>query len=480
MLIKTILLLFLIFFSSVTLAQSFITRDIKSFGAKGNGKSNDQAAFKKAEAYFNARGGYGKLIISTGTYIVGNQKFTGGQYRKPAYDGEDILHFNNIKNLSIEGAIGATIKYKNGLRIGSFSPKTGATFDHGNNFFRDFSFAANPGTCIYLQNCNNVKIYNLSLDGNNQNMILGGVYGDVGMQLPHYGVFIWNSRNIEVNKVYAHHFGLDGISIGNKESSLPDSINIINCTFEYNARQGFSWIGGNGIYVKSSQFNHTGKCKFSSPPGAGIDIEAEVGPIKNGVFDSCDFIDNTGVGLLALAGDSKECKFINCTFWGSTNRAIWLNKPAYSFNNCKIYGSVLEGYNSDNENDATKFYNCLFEDTIYNNKRTYGNYLVESRNVKRMSFTNCTFISKVKKLVSLSCPDSLSIPQRYHLINCDFFVKNENLPASDFIAVTKGVVAINCKFNFVGDEALQKKYNFNFTSATNPGSSGTKILYNGK
>lgn len=478
---KIISILFLICSSSLIFAQSFITKDIKSFGAKGNGKTNDHAAFKKAEDYFNKRGGYGKLVISKGTYLVGDQKFTGGRSKKPAYDGEDILHFNNVKNLSIEGVSGAVITYKKGLRIGSFSPRTGNVFDHGNNFFRDFSFAANPGTCIYLQNCSYIKISNLSLDGNNQNMILGGVYGDVGRQLPHYGIFIWNSKTVEINNVYAHHFGLDGISVANKETNSPDSISIINCVFEYNARQGFSWIGGNQVYVKNSKFNHTGKGKFNSPPGAGIDIEAEVGPIKNGVFDSCDFINNTGLGLLALAGDSRECKFTNCNFWGSTNGAIWLNKPGYSFYNCNIYGLMLQGCDADDDGDATKFYECLFEDTIYNGKRTYGNYLLESRNVKRMRFTNCTFISKMKKLVSLSAPDSFTIAERYQLINCLFIIENKNLPPGDFIAITKGVVAINSTFNFKGGEVLQRKYNFGDANpANNPASSGTKILYNGK
>ena len=130
-------------------------------------------------------------------------------------------------------------------------------------------------------------------------------------------------------------------SVSNKASNSPDSIKITNSIFEYNARQGFSWIGGNQVYVKSCKFNHIGKAKISSAPGAGVDIEAEVSPISNGVFEDCDFIDNMGCGLVALAGDSKNCTFTNCTFFGSTNRAIWISKPNYTFNNCNIYGSFF-------------------------------------------------------------------------------------------------------------------------------------------
>ena len=92
---------FLLFFAAQS--QTYIVKDIKSFGAKGDGKTNDQAAFKMASEFFNNRGGNGKLIIPKGIYIVGNQVFTGGQLNKPAYQGEDVLHFTNIKNFSIEG-----------------------------------------------------------------------------------------------------------------------------------------------------------------------------------------------------------------------------------------------------------------------------------------------------------------------------------------------------------------------------------------
>ena len=46
--------------------------DIKDFGAKGDGQTNDHDAFVAAAAAINKQGG-GKLIISPGTYIVGKQ-----------------------------------------------------------------------------------------------------------------------------------------------------------------------------------------------------------------------------------------------------------------------------------------------------------------------------------------------------------------------------------------------------------------------
>ena len=186
-------------------------------------------------------------------------------------------------------------------------------------------------------------------------MILGGIYGDKGWQLQHYGIFIMNSQNVLVNKINAHHFGLDGICVSNKETSSPDSISITNSTFEYNSRQGLSWVGGNQLYVKNCKFNHTGKGKFYSSPGAGLDIEAEAGPIRNGVFDSCEFIDNIGLGMGADSGDSGDCTFNDCTFWGTTNYSLWVRKPNFKFNGCNIYGSTAHGYNSPDKKMQLNF-----------------------------------------------------------------------------------------------------------------------------
>jgi hypothetical protein len=458
-------------------AQTYIVKNIKSFGAKGDGKTSDQAAFKMASEFFNKRGGNGKLIIPKGIYLVGNQVFTGGQLNKPAYLGEDVLHFTNIKNFTIKGSDDAILKYINGVRIGTFSPKTGEVYNHGNTTFTDRTYAAIPGMCIIIENGQNIQISNLTLDGNSKNMIVGGIYGDKGWQLPHYGIFIMNSRNVMVNTINAHHFGLDGICVSNKVATSPDSISITNSTFEYNSRQGLSWVGGNQLYVKNCKFNHTGRGKFYSSPGAGLDIEGEVGPIRNGVFDHCEFINNIGLGMGADSGDSGDCTFNDCTFWGSTNFSLWVTKPNFTFTRCNIYGSAARGYSSPDIKNATKFFECLFEDKPYNGQPPYGKYLVESNESKRMNFSNCTFVTNTKKICWLASPNTFSDEEKYQLNNCKFIIRNSNLPQNDFVGITRGVIAKNCTFTFT-DSAKKKGYNFGETDpATSAGFSGTKIIY---
>lgn len=236
-------------------------------------------------------------------------------------------------------------------------------------------------------------------------------------------------------------------------------------------------IGGNYLYVKNCKFNHTGKGKFSSAPAAGVDIEAESGLIRNGTFDGCEFIDNTGCGLTANAGNSSDCVFKNCTFWGTTSWSIWITKPGFEFHDCKIYGSIVHGYSSTSEKDATKFYNCFFEDKVYNGTPAYGNFLVEVNGVKRMAFNDCTFTSNVKKLgwfvSSASAPE-----EKYQFTNCSFTIKNENLPVGDFAAIIRGASIKNCTFNFTSPDARKKRYALaGYGEATNTDLGGNKILY---
>jgi Pectate lyase superfamily protein len=466
---------FLLFFAARS--QTYVVRDIKSFGAKGDGKADDQPAFKSAAEFFNSRGGNGKLTIPKGIYMVGSQVFTGGKLNKPAYLGDDVLHFTSIKNFSIEGAAGSILKYKSGLRLGAFSPETGKQFIHQNPSFVNSSYMAILGNCIFFQSCSSIQVSRLVLDGNNQNILLGGSYGDAGRQIPHNGIFIINSKGILINNINAHHFGLDGIIIANKESNISDSISLTNCTFEYNARQGLSWIGGNQLTVKNCKFNHMGRGKFFSLPGAGLDIEEETGPISNGAFENCEFVDNAGCGMVAGSGNSSNCTFSNCTFWGTTSWSIWVTKPNYSFHHCNIYGSIVHGYNSPSTSEATKFDSCLFTDKPYNGNPPYGGYLVVSDGANRMGFMNCTFISNTKKLCWFTSSGK-SAEEKYQLTNCSFSINNTNLNAGDFVAIIRGATLKNCTFTFTDPGAKKKKYYLGgYGEPSNADLGGNQVIY---
>jgi hypothetical protein len=472
---KTVLVLLQLVLPFYLFAQSYVVKDIKSFGAKGDGRTDDHAAFERAALFFNQRGGKGKLVLSKGTYIVGKQTYTRGESGRHAFEGSDVLHLEGVNDLVIEGTTGAKIKYRDGLRFGAFHPKTGKPYEHGNNYFVQGDYAAVIGHCIFLDKAKGVTIKNLELDGNNGKVILGGVYGDVGRQLPHYGLFIQNSKSVIVEGVRAHHFALDGICVSNKPSATEDDIKLLNSAFEYNSRQGLSWIGGNDLKVKGCKFNHTGQAGFSSSPGAGVDIEAEVGPIRNGKFEDCEFVNNKGCALVADSGDSGFCSFKECAFWGVENWSIWVTKPAFTFDDCKIYGSAVHGFNASTEREATTFIDCHFEDKPYKGKEPFGNFLVESNGISRMTFNSCTFVAHKKKLIWVDHKPNLRPEEMYQITDCRFSMYNTNLPKGDFLGVIRGARYRNCLFEYKSREA--KKLSYYLSQCCNNDAGGNKVIY---
>ncbi|MEO6454085.1 MAG: right-handed parallel beta-helix repeat-containing protein, partial [Ginsengibacter sp.] len=216
----------------------------------------------------------------------------------------------------------------------------------------------------------------------------------------------------------------------------------------------------------------------SSAPSAGIDIEAEVGPIRNGIFTNCEFINNAGAGVVASAGDSENCIFTDCTFWGVTNWSIWVTKPAFTFKGCNIYGAIVHGYNSPDDKNATKFIRCIFEDKPYQGKEAYGNFLVETNNVKRMSFTDCKFIANKKRLYWISIDPAIKPEERYQFSNCLFVLNNADDSTGVMIGLLKGAVLKNCSFTFKNPELKKKGLSFlRFKEGDNIDYGGNKTIY---
>lgn len=414
-------------------AQKMVLKNIHSFGAKGDGKTNDTEAFLKAAAFFNERTGNGTLLIPEGVYIIGKQIFSNGDVNKSTYQGVRILDFKNSNNLIIQGEKGTLLKYADNLKFGSFDPVTGNIFNGNNPSQPDPKYAGDIGYCIGLTDCKNITVKTLVLNGNNKMIQLGGLYDDKGIQLMHVGIYIHNTQGVYIDNINASYFALDGIIVTNVASDKKDDINITNSIFEYNFRQGLSWVGGNYLQAKNCRFNHTGKSAYCSPPGAGVDIEAEVGPITNGIFEHCEFIDNTGCGVVTGGGVTSNCIFTDCTFWGINNWSIWVSAPAFTFIGCKIYGSIVHGYNASNATEATRFIRCYFEDKAYKGQPSYGKYLLECDGPRRISFDSCTFVPHAKPIAWLNTSNAKTSEEKATISNSQFIIpekEGNNTPVS--------------------------------------------------
>jgi hypothetical protein len=434
-------------------ALATLRKDLKrDFGAVGDGKANDQAAFQKAAAFFNQRAktpagaAPAVLLIPPGVYLVGDPSAPGSQ--------PDLLHLTGCRNLRILGADSATteIRYARGLRYGAFDPATKLPFEAATAYFTDGSYGYSVGTAIVLQGCDNVEVTGIALDGSSPHLVVGGHWGDTGIQLPADGIFVSDSRRITLRRLAVHNFGRDGIQVLNHlAKSLDDpsreAILLENSTFDYNGRQGLSITGTNGLRAVNCSFSHTGrvvipalgKALFSNP-GAGIDIEPEGGFASHVRLVGCRLVDNAGQALVSDhygngPAVTKDIVLSNCLLWGTTNWSAWVRQPDFLFENCRLYGAFVTG--CAEAAGATRFVGCTFEDRPYRGQAAYGPFLVFSeQEARRMSFTNCHFIGHRSRLLLVRpvAPDTASA---FRLRGCTFSYAYDSDPpagADDYLA----------------------------------------------
>lgn len=380
----------------------------RNFGfLPGANAAANTKALQRISAHINQNKGDVILIIDKGNYTVGAESFAGGQNKGYAFRGESLLKIEGCtKPVVIDGS-GATIKFSDGLHFGSFNSRTGAAHNAPAGGFYDYNYVSYPGNMIDVSNNTSVIIRNLVLDGNVQQQKIGGYWGDTGIQLPADGIFGKDNGEIIVENVTSRYFMRDGIHIGNttpSEKAPVKRIFLLNSTFDGNTRQGFSWIGGNHLVATNCRFVNTGKTVNAqtkkpviSAPGAGVDMEAELGLIRNGVFKDCIIDNNGGAGLLSV-GDVAGIIYDGGKIIGATNWSIYGSGPKAVFKDVTIVGSPVNlrigsgPYDPDN----AKFINCLItmDATLSPSGKVYGNYVMDFGGGAGGHFVNCTIDSK--------------------------------------------------------------------------------------
>lgn len=413
--------------------QIFVTRTIKSFGAKGDGKTNDHAAFVKAADFFNARGGNGKLVIDKGTFLVGKQIFIKDNPDKyaGAYTGEAVLHFKNCKNLIVEGKKGSIVKFRKGLKQGTFSPETGKAFPHEIKeiYYKPEyrGYRSTAGILIRISNCDGVKLTGLTLDGNMDGLDLGGSWG-IGSnpyELEHYGIYIIDAKHIEIENAYIHHFAVDGIcilNIGQERKTI--GIKVKNTKVSYPGRNGISWVGGDSLMVYNSSFENSARGKISESPAAGMDIEVENNSFcTNGYFENCRFVGSKGSAVTSGSKEkSRNMIFKNCVFASPLYYTVLVDAPLHIFQSCNFYGSVLIWQRADNKDDATYFKDCNFQEKYMGQKMYDARYLVGAE-ATGIYFDDCNFTAETTACYYLaahakSCEKGDA--EKFFLNNCRF------------------------------------------------------------
>lgn len=337
-------------------------------GAKGDGVTNDTAAFVAASAALMAAGG-GTYVIPPGNYLVGSQTFANGAGKGYSYLGENPVNISNCtRHVHIECA-GAILKLASGLKYGSFDPVTGAAYIPSAMPFLNKDYVAGVGDVFNIVGNSSVEIDPVEIDGNATGVVLGGQWGDTGYQVRGSGLRIEGNKQVFIRNPKTHHCCLDGIYVGFNgltENSPIYPHTIINPQSEYNGRQGISWVGGTNLQVIGGSFSYTGKNgKVSSLPMCGIDIEPSASVCKNGTFIGVSFIDNAG-GNPGSYANRPDIRFINCKFVGVTTYA-W-----YGFGHCD--GCTFEGPSVIFA--GSKFAKCTLTMVPATTQTVYGGYAV--------------------------------------------------------------------------------------------------------
>jgi hypothetical protein len=366
----------------------------EDFGARGDGRTNDTAAFARLSAAVNRRGGGTIALTTRRTYVVGSQTRAADGM---AWSPEPILELHHLDGpLTIVGN-GARLIADAGLRFGTFDSQSGMPNAHKLPYTSLKDLAAAYRVMIWVHDCRApVAIRDVELDGNSAAIRLGGKYGDTGWQVPATGLFLaGNMASEQIDNIYAHHHALDGaMFIGDARRAGRTSVSRLRC--RDNGRQGLSITGGRGYDFADCDFSRSARGAIHSAPGAGVDIEAEHPPIRDLSFVRCKFVDNGGCGLVADSGDSADARFTDCRFVGTQTWSAWPHKPGFRFTGCTFVGSVVHPFADPSDPArAAQFTRCTFTDdpSLSPNGKLYlgGGPIVNMAASDNVVFEGCTF-----------------------------------------------------------------------------------------
>ncbi|MBL7981054.1 MAG: hypothetical protein JNL52_04510, partial [Flavobacteriales bacterium] len=232
-----------------------VTKHLYDFATPGGGgypddEINDHQAFVDAAAYFQARNGYGTLILEDGEYIMGVQQFRNVNDPPPGLGWntygypsgvtpqckalvawQDGFMLDSCFNFTIQGGANTRVRYRDCLYYGTFvrDEQTGVvssavaaqdttlwvqtisdedtiiapvtlsnciTCDEQWHLpaFLDLNLRhAAVGTMFTFRHCDSIAVRNVELNGNIDQANLGGKIDADGMQTAHDGIIIWES-----------------------------------------------------------------------------------------------------------------------------------------------------------------------------------------------------------------------------------------------------------------------------------------------
>ena len=203
--------------------------------------------------------------------------------------------FSSGVNLNLEGKKYLIDISKPGLAQGLLPSNHTTIEGNGAEIILKPNSLAGFSSMITLNNSIGVKIYDLKLTGDVKNHI--GSKGEWGM-----GFSILSSKDCELHRVEANEMWGDGFYVSSFSGITNEGGGIFNSSAKANRRLGLSVISCKNFQIINCTFIGTGTIKYT-PPGYGIDIEPNPGHYDsiNGVkLINTKTENNIGGGILLV------------------------------------------------------------------------------------------------------------------------------------------------------------------------------------
>lgn len=281
-----------------------IVINVKDFGAKGDGQTDDYEALQAAAAALCKSPG-ATLLFPEGIYRISRYEVTGGPKE------------NNVQNIRYVGCKGNTITgVKATIDVtGEFRRRVGRK--DGSNLI-SFVDGVVP---FEMVDSTGFRIVGFNIVGNVEKMsrdtdvAVGGAAGILTVKCDNY----------YIEDVSVRGFGGDGIRLGENDKSSDQGVHLLNVTSINNARQGLAIVNVRGADVIGSVFSNNGRTGSygSHAPAAGVGIEpvryaSEQDPTGDLTFDRCRFEENVDMQFFSGRPDLVDSLAVRNSYIKST------------------------------------------------------------------------------------------------------------------------------------------------------------------
>ncbi len=241
---------------------STLERNVKNYGAKGDGTTDDTDAI---QAVIDAVAGTGgTVVIPDGTYMINATR--------------------------ISGSRGLLLKSDMTLRLGA------------GTVLKAISNSSPSYSILFITQASRVNVQGGILEGDRSRHL--GTGGESGM-----GIYVASSQNIVIEGVTAKECWGDGFYIGGTAGC--QNVTFCNVVGDHNRRSGLSAVSVDGLMIKNSTFRNN----RGTLPEAGINLEPNASEtVANTQISGCTLASNGGSGIqVGVAASNKGTAWIRAT-----------------------------------------------------------------------------------------------------------------------------------------------------------------------